>query len=53
MTVNELIEKLQKLPKDLPVTYYTYDDYQDDPVAWYDIEVVEIAPDSNTVQLSY
>jgi len=53
MTVQELIEKLQELPKDLPVTYYTYDDYQDEPVIWWEVKDVKIAPDSDTVQLAF
>jgi len=57
MTVAELIAKLEKLPQNLVVEVYSYDDYQDDPVAWLSLETVELSPATEalpaTVQLSY
>lgn len=50
MTVAELIEKLRALPQDLPVEYYSYDDYQDYPVMYMAVEEVQhvTAADSGT-----
>jgi hypothetical protein len=53
MTVQELIEKLQMLPQDLTVQQYTYDDYQDEPVAFYDVEEVKLSDDGKNVQIHY
>lgn len=40
MTVQELIAKLQKMPQGHVVEYYTYDDYQDDPVLFVSLNDV-------------
>lgn len=42
MTVQELIAKLQKMPQDHVVEYYTYDDYQDDPILFVPVKDIEI-----------
>jgi hypothetical protein len=55
MTVQELIAKLKEMPQDYVVEYYTYDDYQDDPVLFVplnDIEVGKTEEGLPSVQLS-
>lgn len=53
MTNRELIAKLQALPLDLPVTTYSYDDYQDEPESWVSYETVEVSDDGKSIRVSY
>lgn len=53
MTVAEMIEKLQKMPQDLTVTFWGWDDYQDECEFWSEFNEVKLAPDQKSVQVGY
>lgn len=53
MTVAEMIEKLQKMPQDLTVTFWGWDDYQDECEFWSEFDEVKLAPDQKSVQVGY
>lgn len=49
LTVAELIAQLQELPQELPVHFYSYDDYQDFPVMWMPVTEIEMGRDDGNI----